>query len=175
MTSRSTGKRRMVGAVVLCSAVLALTGARSDGASEMPVPAAAPVVRVRVAKVERDVPVAPAQSTLELPQRSEPAADDVNLFSRHSWYVAPPPPPPPPPTESTKPTAPPLPFTFMGMYAEGGGATVYFLQQGDRVHDVRPGDVIDGTYAVIGETGGQLMLKYLPLEQQQGLQVGTAP
>jgi len=40
---------------------------------------------------------------------------------------------------------------------------------------VRPGDVIDGTYAVIGETGGQLMLKYLPLEQQQGLRVGTAP
>src|SRR6267142_1218591 len=40
----------------------------------------------------------------------------ASLFSPHSWYVAPPPPPP-------APTAPPLPFAFMGSYkTQGGGA-----------------------------------------------------
>jgi hypothetical protein len=95
------------------------------------------------------------------------------LFSPQSWYVAPPAPPPvtvvaqPPPV----PTAPPLPFAFMGSYRADGAAT-YFLTAGDRVYDVKIGDTLDNTYSVDGVRSGQLLLTYIPLKIQQSLAVG---
>jgi hypothetical protein len=95
------------------------------------------------------------------------------LFSAHSWYVAPPAPPPapvvaqPPPV----PTAPPLPFAFMGSYRADGAAT-YFLTAGDRVYDVKIGDTLDNTYSVDGVKSGQLLFTYMPLRIQQSLAVG---
>jgi hypothetical protein len=95
------------------------------------------------------------------------------LFSPHSWYVAPPAPPPapvvaqPPPV----PTAPPLPFAFMGSYRADGTAT-YFLTAGDRVYDVKIGDTLDNTYSVDGVKSGQLLFTYMPLKIQQSLAVG---
>jgi hypothetical protein len=102
------------------------------------------------------------------------AASVTNLFSGHSWFVAPPPPPvvevaPPPPS------APPLPFTVLGSYASAGGEPVYFLVKGDSVYDVRIGDVIDNTYSVDSMSNGQLQLTYLPLKIGQTLPVGSAP
>jgi hypothetical protein len=41
-----------------------------------------------------------------------------DLFASHSWYVAPP--PPPPPAAPVVPTAPPLPYTFLGSYVKSG-------------------------------------------------------
>ena len=96
------------------------------------------------------------------------------LFSAHSWYVAPPPPPPAPVVHQAPPvpTAPPLPFAFMGSYqAEGGGST-YFLTSGDRVYDVKIGDTLNNTYSVDGVKSGQLLLTYMPLKIQQSLAVG---
>lgn len=166
-------QRRFVGALIVGGAVLTLTDSRSDGARDAAVPVAAQEVRVSQRDHEGAPPKVPA--ALDLPQRSGPDGDGVNLFAPHSWYVAPPPPPPPPAPQAQQPTAPPLPFTVIGSYAEEGGSTVYFLQQGDRVHDAKTGDVIDGTYAVNGESGGMLMLTYLPLDQQQSLPVGPTP
>ena len=98
----------------------------------------------------------------------------ASLFSPHSWYVAPPPPPPapvvyqPPPA----PTAPPLPFAFMGSYRTQGGGAIYYLTAGDRVYDVKVGDTLDNTYSVDGVKSGQLLLTYMPLKIQQSLAVG---
>ena len=98
----------------------------------------------------------------------------ASLFSAHSWYVAPPPPPPvpvvyqPPPA----PTAPPLPFAFMGSFRTDGGGAVYYLTAGDRVYDVKVGDTLDNTYSVDGVKSGQLLLTYMPLKIQQSLAVG---
>jgi hypothetical protein len=98
----------------------------------------------------------------------------ASLFSPHSWYVAPPPPPPapvvyqPPPA----PTAPPLPFAFMGSYRTQGGGAVYYLTAGDRVYDVKVGDTLDNTYSVDGVKSGQLLLTYMPLKIQQSIAVG---
>ena len=98
----------------------------------------------------------------------------ASLFSPQSWYVAPPPPPPapvvyqPPPA----PTAPPLPFAFMGSYRTQGGGAVYYLTAGDRVYDVKVGDTLDNTYSVDGVKSGQLLLTYMPLKIQQSLAVG---
>ena len=96
-----------------------------------------------------------------------------DLFASHSWYVPPPPPPPPPPAAPVVPTAPPLPYTFLGSYVKSGDKPVYFLVRGDRVYDVRPGDTLENTYAVGNASRGQLQLTYLPLKQDQWLSVGS--
>ena len=97
----------------------------------------------------------------------------ASLFSAHSWYVAPPPPPPapviyqPPP----EPTAPPLPFAFIGSFRTDGGGAIYYLTAGDRVYDVKVGDTLDNTYSVDGVKSGQLLLTYMPLKIQQSIAV----
>ena len=85
------------------------------------------------------------------------------LFATHSWYVAPP------------PEAPPMPFVYMGSYAPDGAAPVFFLTRGDRVYDVRVGDVLDNTYSVDAFNGTQLLLTYKPLNIQQQLSAGNRP
>jgi hypothetical protein len=95
-----------------------------------------------------------------------------NAFNATSWYVPPPPPPSLPPPA---PTAPPLPFTYMGQYHDGGAkGMVIFLSGAERVYTVSPGDVIDGTYSVGQVTAGQLELTYLPLNIKQSLNIGGA-
>jgi len=107
-------------------------------------------------------------SLLTLPERPTGEREVGDAFAVHSWYVAPPPRPavkvaPP------KPVAPPLPFRFVGSYVEQGGAPVYFLVQGERVYDVRVGDTLEGKYSVDGRQGDRLLLTYLPLKEQQAL------
>jgi hypothetical protein len=98
----------------------------------------------------------------------------ADLFAAHSWYVAPPPPPPapvvyqPPPA----PTAPALPFAFMGSFRTDSGSAIYYLTAGDKVYDVKVGDTLDNTYSVDGVKSGQLLLTYMPLKIQQSLAVG---
>ena len=119
-----------------------------------------------------------ARSLLALAHRVVDQAAAGSLFATHSWYVAPPPPPvtvveaPAPPP---KPTAPPLPFTYMGSYAPNGSKPVFFLTQGDRVYDVHIGDTLDNTYTVDAFNNGALTFTYKPLNQQQQLTTGGAP
>lgn len=119
-----------------------------------------------------------ARSLLALAHRVVDQAAAGSLFATHSWYVAPPPPPvtvveaPAPPP---KPTAPPLPFTYMGSYAPNGAKPVFFLTQGDRVYDVHVGDTLDNTYTVDAFNNGTLIFTYKPLNQQQQLTTGGAP
>jgi hypothetical protein len=75
---------------------------------------------------------------------------------------------PPPP-----PTAPPLPFTYLGRYDESA-KPVIFLVRGDRVLLVSTGDIIEGTYRVDGIAGTSLGLTYLPLNIKQTLDIGHA-
>jgi hypothetical protein len=100
------------------------------------------------------------------------------LFARHSWYVPPPPPPPPPPPAPPppppEPTAPPLPYTFVGSYAPAGDRPVFFLARGDRVIDAHVGDRLDGLYQLESATDGQLVLVYLPLNTRQNLAAGAS-
>ena len=106
------------------------------------------------------------------------------LFASHSWYTPPPPPPAPTPAPALTeeqaaalraPTAPPLPFTYMGSFAPDGNRPVFFLTRGDRVYDVHVGDTLDNTYSVDAFDNGQLTLTYRPLNIQQQLKVGGTP
>jgi len=120
-----------------------------------------------------------ARSLLALAHRVVEQTAAGALFATHSWYVAPPPPPPPPvemEAPPPKPTAPPLPFTYMGSYAPNGAKPVFFLTQGDRVFDVHVGDTLEGgTYTVDSFNNGALIFTYKPLNQQQQLTTGGAP
>jgi hypothetical protein len=124
------------------------------------------------ASTQRITPTASVPAAaLELPSRAASAHRPDNLFAAHSWYVPPPAPAPQPLEPVAEPTAPPLPFAFMGTMKQGN-TVVYFLARGERAYDAKVGDVIDDTYRIDGVSNGQLVFTYLPLESRQGLQIG---
>jgi len=105
-----------------------------------------------------------------------PAAD---LFAAQSWLVA-------PvifaeqaalnnaPVVAPVPTAPPLPFQFIGKLDDSRQLQV-FLQNGERLYVVRAGDVIDDVYKVDRISATEMSFVYLPLKFAQTLSVGSAP
>lgn len=98
----------------------------------------------------------------------------TNLFESHSWYVA----PPAAPQQAALPivpTAPPLPFTFLGRYARTGEPPVFLLVKNDRIYNARVGDVLEKQYSVDAVENGQLRMTYLPLGIKQSLAVGGVP
>lgn len=75
---------------------------------------------------------------------------------------------PPPP-----PTAPLLPFTFLGKKLESGAWEV-FLARGEQSFVVRAGTLIENTYRVEAITPPTLSLTYLPLAEKQTLAIGDS-
>ncbi|MBS4095538.1 MAG: hypothetical protein KGZ83_01700 [Sulfuricella sp.] len=122
-------------------------------------------------------PVRTAAIHVELERLSQSAAHKEaetppgNPFGATSWYVAPPPPPPAPVLPPPPPSAPPLPFAYLGQYADSS-VRVVILSMGDRVYTVAPGDIVDGMYRIDGVAAGQLEITYLPLNIKQSLPVG---
>lgn len=78
------------------------------------------------------------------------------------------------PVAVAAPTAPALPFQFVGRLGERDDLQV-FLQNGEKLYVVRQGDVIDATYRLDRVSANELDLVYLPLHQSQTLSVGSAP
>ncbi|GAB7545371.1 hypothetical protein [Cupriavidus ulmosensis] len=95
------------------------------------------------------------------------------LFVSQNWTPPPPPPPPvvvaPPP----KPTAPPLPFTYLGKKQENGKWEAYLARGGD-TYVVREHSMIDSTYRAEAITPTTVTITYLPLKQVQKLAIGEA-
>lgn len=120
---------------------------------------------------------APEISHVELERlgRSLPDAGEEadNVFAATSWYVPPPPPPPPPPAPPPVPTAPPLPFTYLGRY-EDAPTRLTILVKGERMYTVAEGDVIEDIYRIEQVTPGAVELTYLPLNIKQSLRTGEA-
>jgi hypothetical protein len=96
-----------------------------------------------------------------------------NVFGATSWYVPPPPPPPPPPAPPPVPTAPPMPFTYLGRY-EDAPTRLVILVKGERMYTVAEGDVIENTYRIEKVMPGQVELTYMPLNIKQSLSTGEA-
>ena len=93
-----------------------------------------------------------------------------DLFASGGWnppapVVKPLPPPPP--------TAPALPFTFLGKKLESGAWEV-FLARGDQSFVVRVGTLIENTYRVEAIMPPTLSLTYLPLAEKQTLAIGDS-
>ena len=70
------------------------------------------------------------------------------------------------------PSAPPLPFTYMGKLMSEGDLAV-FLVQGERNLIVHEGDTIDSLYRVERIAEGDITLLFLPLNQRQTLVIGA--
>lgn len=69
-----------------------------------------------------------------------------------------------------KPVAPPLPFVFLGRYAEGDVVRV-FLGDGEQIYMVKVGDVIEQKYRV-DKIDSVVKMTYLPLNETQILAIG---
>ncbi|MDZ3992062.1 hypothetical protein [Pseudomonas sp. Teo4] len=78
------------------------------------------------------------------------------------------------PVAAAAPTAPELPFQFIGRLGDRDDLQI-FLQRGEKLYVVRQGDVIDNTYRLDRVSAHELDLIYLPLHQSQTLSVGSAP
>ncbi|WDY60106.1 hypothetical protein [Pseudomonas sp. PSKL.D1] len=78
------------------------------------------------------------------------------------------------PVAAAAPTAPALPFQFVGRIGDRDDLQI-FLQSGEKLYVVRQGDVIDDTYRLVRVSASELDLVYLPLHQSQTLSVGSAP
>lgn len=127
----------------------------------------------------------PGRVELELLARLEKRQQErgkvSDVFNQTSWYVAPPAPvltakqkqEAETPVSAPVPTAPPLPFAYLGRYGDTDGRTVV-LAVGEKVYVVKAGDVIDNTYRVEKFTPGLVNLTYLPLNMVQSLRTGEA-
>ena len=89
--------------------------------------------------------------------------------------VSSPPPPPPviiaPALPPPIPTAPPVPFTYIGKYMEDGKLVVYLGYAGKNLI-VKTGDVIQQIYKIEDIKPPLLTLTYLPMDIKQSIQIG---
>jgi hypothetical protein len=139
---------------------------------------AAVVAPVRPPASAARTDAAPESTAAKLPglalqrlTRGEWAESDADPFRAKSWYVAPPAPPPPP---APKPTAPPLPFKYMGALEDTaqGGKTLVYLARGNDSFQVAVGDKFADSYQLEKIERGQLVIRYLPLSILQTLSTG---
>lgn len=128
------------------------------------------------AKAKGALPATPAAGKPAVIRDLSPAGD---LFAARSWKAA--------PTLASvteqpvnvtpvvqAPTAPPMPFQFVGRLDDRSDLQV-FLQNGEKIYVVRKGDVIDETWRIEGISDRELSLVYLPMHLSQTLSVGSAP
>ncbi len=152
------------------AAVTASVGllAAGDEPSDAPLPVPAAVERAQ-AKSET--------LRIDLLRRGAQERAALDVFAAHSWQPPPPPPiqpkiepsPPPPPPP---PAAPPLPFTFLGTFETAGGQPVFYLVEGDRVHAVSKGEIVNDLYRIEAVEADAMVLLYLPLKIRQTLAFG---
>jgi len=166
-------------AVVLSSLAAADTP-RAASAAHAPASLAAsttPAATAARSNMPRSVQLTPeaANILMALAHRTADASQAGALFAPKSWYTPPPPPPPAAPAAAAAPTAPPLPFEFLGSFTDANNVTVYFVTRDDRVYDVKPGDVIDPIYSIEAAENGQLVFLYKPLNTRQPLAIGETP
>ena len=118
------------------------------------------------------------EQTPDMARNNPEAAGDP--FSVISWAPPPPPPPPPapppPPEQVVAPSAPPLPFRYVGRQELAAGpanAAEFYLARGAEALTVRPGTKIGDEYLFEGDDGqGMLQFVYLPLAAKQTLFTG---
>lgn len=99
-------------------------------------------------------------------------AQGEGVFGGQNWNPPPPPPPPPSNAPPPAPVAPPLPFIYIGKAVADGAWEVY-LARGDKTYSARLQTVIDGAYRVERIAPPLMTVTYLPLNQQQQMNIGV--
>ncbi|KML46761.1 proline rich protein [Burkholderia cepacia] len=170
----SAGYRVLVAAMQQPAAVPAFGGLHRDGehtplartAAHAAVPASVSVSAPRPASAGAAAATPQEKlAALRAPVSIEAAHDP---FTASSWL-----PPAPvvvptlPDTRPAPPSAPPVPFTYVGEQDAKAAKPHVFLSNGDQLLIVSPGDVIDGQYRVESVSESNVVLTYLPLNQVQ--------
>jgi hypothetical protein len=93
-----------------------------------------------------------------------------DLFSAHQWT---PPPPPQPVQAAAPPTAPPVPYAYLGKKQEGEAWEVY-LARGEQTFIAREGSQLEGSWRIDQIRPPSMTLTYLPLNQPQTLPIGES-
>lgn len=169
MNARLWRRGGLFGALATTIVLTAVSG-KQQGPAE---PAAAPQRKTPPPLTKAPPPPLP-KAELALPRPDldgESGAPAGDTFAAMSWHVPPPPPPPAPvvkPPPPPPPAAPPVPFTFMGRYEDGGVRTILLVKD-DRIYTVTEGEVIDKTYRIERLAAGRLELTYLPLGTKQSI------
>jgi len=159
-------RRSLVAGAVATAVGLVLWGTAQ---TTEPVAGEGPQLAVVAAPEQKVLADGGSSGRIDFPQRRVAVHEGASLFTGHSWYVPPPPPPAATAAPPPAPTAPPLPFAFLGSYGPSGGGAVYYLVRGDQVLDVKVGDIVDGVYSIDAMQDDELLITYLPLKQRQAL------
>ncbi len=161
----------LLGLGLLFALLLAVFGDRTPNASISEPTLLAPAQVPRANQAHAAIQATKQPTVLVVKDRQQLIArigkEPAGLFDPHSW--APPPrvvpqvivqPPPP--------TAPPLPFTYLGKQKESG-EWVVFLKRGNATYIVKPLDVIEAAYRIEAISPPSMTLIYMPLNQPQTL------
>lgn len=143
-------------------------------AASAPAPASASRVTAQGGKPQADSAILRLTPRAELVGDAGDAtfASGEGIFMGHNWNPPPPPPPPPSNAPPPPPMAPPIPFVYLGKAAADGAWEVY-LSQGDKTYTVRNNTVIDGVYRIEKIAPPLMTVTYLPLKQQQQMNIGV--
>jgi len=118
---------------------------------------------------------APHTHDVLLPRRRiVPVAQGEGAFGIRTWKATPEPSLPAPPIApamNAVPSAPPLPFSFLGKLDVGDDRQRFYLLKGDTQFTISPGDVFDGIYQFEGVKDGHLVILYKPLSVRQTLPI----
>ena len=173
-------RREMLLRGALIAAVTASLGLFAAGGERLEAPAGAqPVAAQNAPPAQR--PAAKSESVrIDLLRRDAQARPEGDAFAAHSWQAPPPPPrpkliaPEPEPAEAppAPPSAPPLPFTYLGAFEATGGKRVLYIVEGDKVHAVSEGETVNELYQVEAVGPDEMVFLYLPLKQRQTLGLG---
>lgn len=126
--------------------------------------------------------LAAARPSVEPPRRQVLAdrihASATDAFALLSWLPPPAPPPvvvAPPPAPPARPTAPPLPFAFVGMVESGTPRPAVFLAMGEALLVVSAGELLDnGLYRVESLDASHIVLMHLPTQTVQSIDLTGA-
>lgn len=110
-----------------------------------------------------NIEVLPDLSQKHLAQE-DPTVKSQDLFKGHAWYIPPPPPKPVvPEVEVPIPTAPPVPFFYMGKLEHTAQGTLVFLSGNNKVISVLVGKNVDPVWHLDKEEPNTLTFTYIPL------------
>jgi hypothetical protein len=127
----------------------------------------APIVQ---ASIDRNpsVQLPDAEIEVEKLKREETApSSSADPFAPKSFA---PPPPKRADAAPARPTAPPLPFTYLGKVIDGG-KTVVFVARADENYTLEAGQTVAGNYHVDKITDTTVTFTYLPMKTRQTLQI----
>lgn len=129
-----------------------------------------------VEPVAREVTTTAAVSAAAIsPSRTKRVAPDdmTDLFTGRTWLPPPPPAPPPAPVVPAAPAVPPAPYAYLGRLEAPEAQPLVYLSRGERLVEVRVGELVDPEWKLESFTEEEIVLLYVPLGRPQVLRIGS--